>query len=108
MSPHAASPSEAHRHMVYITHIRLSGNGTRHEHITDATRPAGKPASPPGHTVVDWINNKNGGARVRDNADHDVRDGVVNANPPLHPNVRRWRLGRQPPRPPALLASDRH
>ena len=32
--------------------------------------------------MVDWIQNKKGDARVRDNQGHDVQVGVVSANPP--------------------------
>ena len=71
--------------MVYITHVRLSSGGNRHEHITDVKwrNPSdGKTGESSRATMVDWIRNKGGDARVRDNPGHDVRVRVVDASPP--------------------------
>jgi hypothetical protein len=72
--------------MVYVTHIRLSTSGAIHEHITDVqwrNPESGETGQSTRATMVDWINNKNGDARVRDNSGHDVQVGVVNARPPF-------------------------
>jgi catechol-2,3-dioxygenase len=70
--------------MVYITAVHMEG-GTYHEHIasvqwrnpqSDETGESTRAA------MVDWIKNENGDARVRDDAGHDVRVGVVDASPP--------------------------
>jgi hypothetical protein len=71
--------------MVYVTHIRLSAQGRRHEHITDVkwrNPSSGETGQSTTATMVDWIKNKSGDARVRDNEGHDVRVGVVNAATP--------------------------
>lgn len=70
--------------MVYITHIRLSAEGSGHEHITDVkwrNPTSGDTGQSTKAAMVDWIND-NGDARVRDNAGHDVKVGVVKATPP--------------------------
>jgi hypothetical protein len=44
--------------MVYITHVRLSTGGTRHEHITDLTwrnPQSGDAGGSTKATMVDWI-----------------------------------------------------
>lgn len=71
--------------MVYITHIRLSAGGRRHEHITDVqwrNPGSGETGQSTKATMVDWIKNENGDARVRDNPGNDVKVGVVDGNPP--------------------------
>jgi hypothetical protein len=70
--------------MVYITHIRLSSGGTRHEHISNVkwrNPNTGETGQSTREAMVDWIN-RGGDARVRDAAGHDVRVGVVKANSP--------------------------
>lgn len=72
--------------MIYVTHVRLSAGGTGHEHITDVmwSNPNdGATGQSTTATMVDWIKNKGGDARVRDTAGHDVRVGVVEARPPF-------------------------
>lgn len=71
--------------MVYVTHIRLSASGSRHEHITNVkwrNPNTGETGESTRAAMVDWIKNQGGDARVRDAAGHDVRVGVVNVNPP--------------------------
>lgn len=71
--------------MVYITAIRLSASGNDHEHITHVRwrDPADQGTGESTREVMaDWIQNKNGEARVRDAAGHEVRVGVVTASPP--------------------------
>jgi hypothetical protein len=71
--------------VVYITHIRLSSSGHRHEHITEVqwrNPSSGATGQSTKTTMVDWIQNKSGDARVRDKRGHDTRVGVVKANPP--------------------------
>ena len=71
--------------MVYITHIRLSDTGSRHEHITEvlwenpSSADTGQSTKA---TMVDWIEEKGGDARVRDGNGHDVKVGVVKATSP--------------------------
>ena len=66
-----------------MTAIHLVG-GREHPHIAEvkwrnpSTAATGKSSRA---TMVDWIANKNGDARVQD-ARGEVRVGVVNANPP--------------------------
>jgi hypothetical protein len=70
--------------MVYITNIRLSG-GSGHEHITDVKwqQPSdGSVGQDTKAEMVDWIKNKNGVARVKDNSGNDIDVKVVNATPP--------------------------
>jgi len=70
--------------MVYITAVHMTG-GSGHEHIAAVrwTNPADNSTGENTRaSMVDWITNKNGDARVRDNAGHDVHVGVVQANPP--------------------------
>lgn len=69
--------------MVYVTAIHLVG-GREHQHIAEV-----KWQNPSRHetgnssraTMVEWIANKKGDARVKD-ARGEVRIGVVNASPP--------------------------
>lgn len=71
--------------MVYVTHIHLSGYGAGHEHITDVmwrNASTGATGQSSRARMVDWIKNQGGDARVRDGAGHDVRVGVVEAQPP--------------------------
>jgi hypothetical protein len=71
--------------MVFITHIRMSNNGTRHEHITDvkwrdaSTRNADQSSIA---EMVAWIENRRGVAKVTDGV-NTVNVGVVNV-PPKH------------------------
>lgn len=69
--------------MIYITHVRM-GNGNQHEHITNVKwfDPATeKQDQSTRDSVVQWILNQNGDARVKSgNAEAQVH--VVNANPP--------------------------
>lgn len=66
--------------MVYITAIRMSPGGTRHEHIvsvkwrnlTDGVTKESTVAA-----MVDWIENNKGEAKVTDGR-HTVSVGVVN------------------------------
>lgn len=71
--------------MVYVTEVHMSAGGSQHEHIaevrwrnpeTDASGASTREA------MVDWIKNKGGDARVRDNAGNEATVGVVDANPP--------------------------
>ncbi len=69
--------------MIYITAIHLSG-GTRNEHITEVrwSNPgSGETGTSSRETMVDWIRNKGGDARVKGTYG-DVKVGVVDANPP--------------------------
>jgi hypothetical protein len=70
--------------MIYITAVHMSG-GAGHEHI-GAVRWRNPTTGNTGENtraeMVDWIKNKGGDARVRDDAGNDVRVGVVNATPP--------------------------
>jgi len=70
--------------MLYITHIRLSAGGTTLKHITDLywrnpqTGESGASSRP---EMVDWIDNKNGDARVKDQQG-EVKVEVVRDQPP--------------------------
>jgi Protein of unknown function (DUF3892) len=69
--------------MVYITSVHMEG-GTSHQHIAAVKwrNPSdGKTGASSRATMVDWIENKRGVARVRDAAGHDVGVGVVKADP---------------------------
>lgn len=71
--------------MIYITAIRLSAGGSGHEHITDLrwTNPATQTSDQSTRsTIIKWIQEDNGDARVRDAAGHEARVGVVQAQPP--------------------------
>jgi hypothetical protein len=69
--------------MVYVTAIHLVG-GREHQHIAEvqwrnpSTQTTGQSSRT---TMVDWIANKMGDARVKD-ARGEVRVGVVNGSPP--------------------------
>jgi hypothetical protein len=70
--------------MVYITHIRMSSGGQRHEHITDVKwrDPSdGDTNQSSRQQMVDWIN-KGNTARVKDSYGNDINVMVVNASPP--------------------------
>lgn len=69
--------------MVYITSVHMVG-GSKHEHIAAVKwrNPAdSKTGDSSRATMVDWIKNKGGAARVRDGAGHDVPVGVVDGHP---------------------------
>lgn len=69
--------------MVYITHIRLSG-GSKHEHISEVkwkNPSSGDTGQSTVGSMVDFIDNKGGEAKVTDGR-NTVNVGVVNANPP--------------------------
>lgn len=68
--------------MIYITHIRL-GNGSQHEHITHVkwTNPAdGNQGQSDRASVVNWILQQNGDARVR-SGNFEAQVHVVHASP---------------------------
>ena len=71
--------------MVYITEVHMSPEGTGHQHIA-AVRWRNPNTGANGENtrtqMVDWIENKNGEARVRDDDGDDVLVGVVTASPP--------------------------
>jgi hypothetical protein len=70
--------------MVYITAVHMSG-GTGHEHIVSVrwrNPSSGKTGQNTRAEMVDWIQNKQGDARVKDSRGNEVRVGVVNASPP--------------------------
>lgn len=70
--------------MVYITAVHMSV-GRGHEHIASVRwkNPTDqKTGESTRSTMVDWIQNKGGDARVKDKADHDVQVGVVKVRPP--------------------------
>ena len=70
--------------MVYIYAVHMSG-GTQHEHIASVkweNPSTGETGQSTREAMVDWIQNKGGDARVRDNVGHDVAVGVVDATPP--------------------------
>lgn len=69
--------------MVYITQIHLSG-GTRHEHISEVcwlNPDTGAEDRSSRETMVDWISNKKGVAKVKSHPT-DVDVIVVAAHPP--------------------------
>jgi len=68
--------------MIYITQIRMSSGGTKHEHITDLKwrDPAGGDGQSTTEAVVEWIR-KNGDARVKDSRG-EVHVRVVEVVPP--------------------------
>lgn len=69
--------------MVYITAIHLVG-GQGHEHIASVRwrNPADQQTGQNSRAeMVDWIDNKNGDARVTDGRT-EVRVGVIHAQPP--------------------------
>jgi hypothetical protein len=71
--------------MVYITAVHMTRGGTKHEHIASVrwinptTRKTGQNTR---SEMVEWIQTKQGDARVRDGAGHDVHVGVVKVMPP--------------------------
>ena len=69
--------------MVYVTEIHLEG-GSGHEHISEVKwrDPAdGSTGQSSKATMVDWIKNKGGDARVTDGT-NEVQVGVVDAATP--------------------------
>lgn len=69
--------------MIYITAIHLVG-GSGHEHISDVQwRNPGDDTTGQSSkaTMVDWIKNKSGDARVTDGT-NEARVGVVEGTPP--------------------------
>jgi hypothetical protein len=69
--------------MVFITHVRLSSEGQRHEHIIEVkwrNPDDGKTGSNTVAEMVDWIENKKGKAKVTDGR-NTVDVGVVDAKP---------------------------
>jgi hypothetical protein len=71
--------------MVYITAVHMTAGGTRHEHIASVRwKDPGDNATGDSTraTMVDWIKNEGGDARVRDSAGHDVQVGVVEGQTP--------------------------
>ena len=69
--------------MVFITHVRLSSEGQRHEHIIEVkwrNADDGKTGSNTVAEMVDWIENKKGKAKVTDGR-NTVDVGVVDAKP---------------------------
>ena len=66
--------------MIYITEVRMSKDGRRHEHI-EALRWERRDSPETGEStleeMVDWIGNKQGFAHVRDKKGHDVAVLVV-------------------------------
>jgi hypothetical protein len=70
--------------MVYITEVQMSG-GESHQHIA-AVRWRNPETTASGENtraeMVDWIENKNGVARVIDDAGDEVAVAVVEASPP--------------------------
>jgi hypothetical protein len=75
--------------MVNITAVHMSG-GSEHEHIASVRwkNPQSLVTGESTRAVmVDWIKNKGGDARVRDEAGKEAQVGVVEARPPY---IRTW------------------
>lgn len=71
--------------MVYIEAIRLSTGGHGSQHITDVRwrNPSTQKADQSTRaTMVEWIQNQSGDARVRDSEGHEAQVGVVQMSPP--------------------------
>ena len=69
--------------MLYITAVHMTGQGVGHEHIGSVkwTNTAdGKSSESTRATIVDWIENMNGVAKVKSGTT-EVAVGVVNASP---------------------------
>lgn len=66
--------------MIYITEVHMSKDGREHRHI-EAVRWERQDSPETGEStreeMIDWIDNKNGFAHVRDKERHDARVGVV-------------------------------
>jgi len=66
--------------MIYITEIRMSRGGSKHQHI-EAVRWERQDSPETGEStleeMVDWIGNKRGFAHVRDEEQNDVEVHVV-------------------------------
>lgn len=66
--------------MIYITEVRMSQNGSGHEHI-EAVRWERQDSPETGEStleeMIDWIANKKGFAHVRDHEEHEVPVYVV-------------------------------
>lgn len=71
--------------MIYITEVRMSRQGTKHEHI-EAVRWEERDSPRTGESTVEemiaWIENKEGFVHVRDSNGNDVPVHVVHTNPP--------------------------
>lgn len=71
--------------MVYVTEVHMSYGGARHEHIAEVRwkDPAtGASGSSTRETMVQWIKNDGGLAKVQDEAGNEATVGVVEADPP--------------------------
>lgn len=69
---------------IYITAVHMSTGGTGHEHIAQVkweNRSTNETGQSSRSTMVDWIQNKKGDARVANGSSY-VNVGVVDANPP--------------------------
>lgn len=69
--------------MIYITAVHMTEGGSSNEHIASVrwSNPEnGKSGESSTPTVVDWIDNKNGVAKVESNP-NDVMVGTVDAAP---------------------------
>ena len=91
--------------MVYITAVHMSEGGTRHEHVASVRwkNPAdGATGDSTRATMVDWIKNKGGDARVRPG--RSQRAGRRRrSQAAVHSHIRRQSLDRQPAGAAALL-----
>jgi hypothetical protein len=71
--------------MIYITEVRMSRGGEKHEHI-EAVRWERQESPETGEStrqeMVDWIRNKQGFAFVRDENGNEDEVIVVDADPP--------------------------
>lgn len=71
--------------MIYITEVRMSRDGTKHQHI-EAVRWERQDSPETGEStleeMIDWIGNKKGFAHVRDEKGNEVEVRVVHADPP--------------------------
>ncbi|HMI94530.1 MAG TPA: DUF3892 domain-containing protein [Polyangiales bacterium] len=70
--------------MIYVTAVHMADVGSRHDHIAEVkwrNPQSGEVGRSSRATMVDWIKNKGGDARVTDGG-NEVRIGVVEATPP--------------------------
>jgi hypothetical protein len=68
------------RRMIYITEVHMSSDGSGHEHIEEVRwerQDSPQTGTSTVEEMVDWIDNKDGFAHVRDSEGHDARVGVV-------------------------------
>jgi Protein of unknown function (DUF3892) len=73
------------KELVYITEVQMSPEGTGHKHIAGVrwrNPGTGARGENTRAQMVDWIENKKGEARVRDDAGNEIPVGVVDASPP--------------------------